>query len=620
MQIHRPFIATATAITVAAALVGAGALAMAAPAAADPMSPQTGARVSTSGNPTASPGGNVYYLDASGGSDSNSGTSSTAAWKTLSKVTAATFGPGDVVAFKRGQTFTGSATIAESGTTIKPIVVTAYGTGSQPVLTNPGQLNMLVLDAANISVKNLAFTTGAEFTTGMTPTNYENSGAVLITSNGTKGKVEDSTFTDVGIGVKAYAASAEVLHNTFRDLRIAYNGPDPDGVQTSYGAIGVSANNSNIHIAYNDFINCRSTDSPYGADGGAIEIEGLLHTKDNITIDHNYSRGSQGFLEATETTTANVTLSYNLSDDYQQFIAWDTTTTPHNWLAVNNTVLRSHDNSRLFDQYYYRVTGPTPADDWITIRNNIFIANAWFSIHNFPKDHNLYGNSVGLGSGTGGFFPMGAGDIVGAPGFVNPTTGDLRLSATSAALNNGAPSTDTADLFGNPTNVGLGTDMGATERQSNPTAGSNAVADGGFEAQTSITSTSSPWFSEGPLSYGVDVNAGKARTGQDNAWIATTGTDWGALKQTVVVSANSTYRMTTWVKTSANDDNAWIGAKTTSGTVLGEIRHGASAAGYTRYLITFDTGSNTSVVLHIGYWGAGTTTFSQVDDVFLQKL
>lgn len=620
MKIHRPFTAATTALAVTAALVG-GAVLISAPAAADPLSPQTGARVSTSGNPTAPAGSNVYYVDSVNGSDGNNGKSTTAAWKTLAKVTSFTFGSGDVIAFKRGQTITGTATISESGTTNKPIVVTAYGTGTQPVLSNPGQLNMLVLDGSNIQVQNIAFADGATFTSDLGQTNYENSGAIVVTSNGTNDLVQDSTFTNVGIGVKTYGLNSQVLHNMFQNLQIAYVGPDPtDGTPTSYGAIGVSVDNSGVRVAYNDFINCRSTNSPYGADGGAVEVEGYEHTKDNVSVDHNYSRGSQGFIEATETTTSNVTVAYNISDDYQQFIAWDTTTTPNNWLAVNNTILRSNDNSRLFDQYYYRVSGPSPASNWITIRNNIFIATAWFSVYNFPHDHNLFGNSLGLGATTGTTYAKGLGDIYGDPAFVNQAGHDLRLTGTSAALNNGVASTSSTDLFGNPTNVGLGTDMGAAEYQTNPTVGSNLVSDGGFETQTSITATSTPWYSEGTQTVGVDVNAGKSHSGQDDAWIATSGTEWGGIKQNVAVTANTNYRLTVWVKSSSTDDNAWLGVKTTSGTVLKEIGHGASASAYTRYIVTFNSGSNTTVSLYAGDWGSGPGTFEQIDDVTLQKL
>lgn len=597
------------------ALVAAS-VTLAAPANADTLSPSTGARVTTSGTPTAGSGGTVYYVDSVSGNNSNSGTSTGSAWQSLSKVDSSNFVAGDVVAFKRGQTFSGSAVIDNAGTTTNFITVTAFGSGAQPILTNPGGWYILRLDAANIKIDDLAFTNSAVFDNadgaGINGAKYERSGAVSVSGNGANVLVEDSTFTNVGVGVKTYGLNSKVQHNTFKDLRIAFRGVDA-GTETSYGALGVSANNSGIDISYNDFINCRSTDSPYGADGGAIEIEGFLYNKNNITIHHNYSRGSQGFLEVTETTSSNVSVTYNVSDDYQQFIAWDTTTTPSGYFAGNNTVVRSSDSSRLFDQYYYRVTGPSPAAGWITIRNNIFQTAASFSIFNFPHDHNLFSSNVSIG------YALGAGDIVGDPKFLNASTRDLRTTLVSPAVDNGAASTSTTDWYSNPVNVGLGVDIGAYEYQTPAAGGTNLVSDPGFETQTTITSSTSPWWSEGTLSYGVDVNAGKARSGQDNGWIATSGSSWGAVRQTISVTANTNYRLVVWVKSSSNLDAGWIGARTTAGALLGELRHGQSGA-YTRYIISFNSGSNTSVRLYTGLYGAGSSTWQMIDDVVLQQI
>jgi hypothetical protein len=389
----------------------------------------------------------------------------------------------------------------------------------------------------------------------------------VATINAYAADIQDSTFTNVGLGVKTYGKNSTILHNTFQNLQIAYT----DASQ-SYGAIGVSVNNDGIRVAWNDFINCRSTNSPYGADGGAVEIEGFTPTKNDILIDHNYSKGSQGFLEVTETTTSNVKIQYNVSNDYQQFIAWDTTTTPSNYVASNNTVLRS-TGSRLFDQYYYAHAGPAPAANWITIRNNVFGGNAPFSFFDFPHDHNLFAPGIGLGGNA-----LGSGDIVADPSFVNASTGDLRLQAGSAAVDNAAATSATTDLDAAATNVGVGVDMGAFERQGFLAGSASVVAEGGFETQTSVTTASGPWFGEGTHAFGVDVAAGVAHSGSDNGWTATTGTGWGALKQTVPVSANSTYRLTVWVQTSSNLTTAYLGAKSTAGAVVSEIRSGAAAS------------------------------------------
>lgn len=586
------------------------------PARAEVRPAATGAYPPSGGQPQALAGGSVYYVDSATGNDSAAGTSAQAAWKSLARVSASGFSPGDVIAFKRGQTFTGSATIASAGTVNAPITLTSYGTGNRPVLTNPGGWNMLVLDAPYLAVTDLSFTDGVVFTnddgTGIRGPKYERSGAVAITSNGSAARVSNSVFTDVGVGVKTYGADSVIERNTFEDLRIAFRGMD-SGSETSYGALGVSINNSGVRVSQNDFLDCRSTDSPYGADGGAIEIEGFAHAKNNITIDHNYSRGSQGFLEVTETTSANVTLSYNISDDYQQFVAWDTTTHPTGYLAENNTVVRSRDDSRLFDQYFYREEGPEPTADWITIRNNIFLASAWLTFHDFPRDHNIYGHGVGLD------IPLGPGDMVTDPALMDPAQHDLRPSALSPAIDNGAATNSAVDVFGNPTALGSGVDIGAVEYQQVPVLGASLLQDGGFESMTALTSTSTPWATEGQIWFGLDNQPGKAHSGNGNAWMVGEGDRWGAITQTIPVTPNTTYRMSAWVRGAAGVDAVWIGARAGSGAVLNEMRVGGRSD-YTPHTLTFSSGSSSSVTVFLGMWSAPGGLWLQVDDVTVQKV
>ena len=76
----------------------------------------------------------VYFVDASAGSDENSGLSITEAWKTLEKVNAVSLNPGDTVLFKRGEVWTGTMIISDSGIEGSPITVAAYGDGPAPVI------------------------------------------------------------------------------------------------------------------------------------------------------------------------------------------------------------------------------------------------------------------------------------------------------------------------------------------------------------------------------------------------------------------------------------------------------------------------------------------------------
>ena len=80
----------------------------------------------------------VYHIDALNGNDNNKGTSEKEAWKTLSKVVSmrSHFNAGDVIAFKRGQTFYGPAYFNDlHGERNRPIVFTSYGEGSKPIIT-----------------------------------------------------------------------------------------------------------------------------------------------------------------------------------------------------------------------------------------------------------------------------------------------------------------------------------------------------------------------------------------------------------------------------------------------------------------------------------------------------
>jgi len=77
----------------------------------------------------------TYYVSSSTGNDSNSGTSTSAAWKTVAHVNGQAFLPGDSILFKRGDVWNESLATSSSGNTGNPISFDAYGTGAAPNLT-----------------------------------------------------------------------------------------------------------------------------------------------------------------------------------------------------------------------------------------------------------------------------------------------------------------------------------------------------------------------------------------------------------------------------------------------------------------------------------------------------
>jgi lysophospholipase L1-like esterase len=153
-------------------------------------------------------------------------------------------------------------------------------------------------------------------------------------------------------------------------------------------------------------------------------------------------------------------------------------------------------------------------------------------------------------------------------------------------------------------------------------APADLVLGSGFEDQLAAGLAPAPWTTEssapGTGSFGVDRGVGKSRTGANNGWIATSGTGWNALKQTVAVTPGGTYRLSVWLRNSQNFTGGYVGVKTTTGAVIDEVQHGA-AANYTNYVVTFAAGTRSSVVLHVGYWGPGVGSWEQVDDVTLPR-
>lgn len=79
----------------------------------------------------------AYYVDPNG-NDANDGKSPATAWKTLSKVSSTTFLPGDSILFLAGGTWSGQLSPQGSGTFGAPIIITRYGTGTDPVINGNG--------------------------------------------------------------------------------------------------------------------------------------------------------------------------------------------------------------------------------------------------------------------------------------------------------------------------------------------------------------------------------------------------------------------------------------------------------------------------------------------------
>ena len=95
----------------------------------------------------------IYYVDASLGSDVNPGTSTDASWRTLSKVNASNFLPGDSILFKCGESWREELIVPNSGEVGKPIFFGQYGAcddSNKPLLIGSDVVNNWSLDSGDI--------------------------------------------------------------------------------------------------------------------------------------------------------------------------------------------------------------------------------------------------------------------------------------------------------------------------------------------------------------------------------------------------------------------------------------------------------------------------------------
>ncbi len=91
----------------------------------------------------------TYYVSNSG-SDSNSGTSESSPWESLTKVNSYSFSPGDQILFKRGDQWEGTINVNASGSSGNPIVYGAYGNGDTPKIYGSEEITGWTLYSGNI--------------------------------------------------------------------------------------------------------------------------------------------------------------------------------------------------------------------------------------------------------------------------------------------------------------------------------------------------------------------------------------------------------------------------------------------------------------------------------------
>jgi hypothetical protein len=112
----------------------------------------------------------IYYVNALSGSDSNSGTSPTSAWASLTPASGTTFAPGSQILLADGQNWYGTLNVASSGTNGDPITYGSYLASNSPNNSNPTIWGSDIIPSPTMSFTGIANVGGDETYTYSDPT------------------------------------------------------------------------------------------------------------------------------------------------------------------------------------------------------------------------------------------------------------------------------------------------------------------------------------------------------------------------------------------------------------------------------------------------------------------
>ena len=387
--------------------------------------------------PLGSEAGRTFYVDKKNGSDANSGRSPSKAWKTLGKVRAASFDPGDTIRFRRDRTWYGTLRITDSGTTDDPITLAPYGTGKRPKFK--GANSCVDLQGSHIHAKKLK-AVACDWA------------GFRIEGDHVRLTYSSAKHSSVGIVVRPPSTRAVVKHNLVEDndrMHVLTKGGTDDS-----GAFGILLQGHRTEVAFNRISGHDAFSYDYGRDGAAVEVYGATENH----IHHNVAIDNHAFTELGNPTSADNTFAYNVvrsSLKNSSFLI--TRGAESGWGPIlgtnvyNNTVHMTGRGTQGF--VCHAGCGP----DILRMRNNIIKA-VWkdgYADAPFDGNHNLYGGDMQQ-------FSLGSHDLVTHPRFMGPPS--LRLKASSPAVDAGIDLGYAFDVRARPI-VGA-PDLGAHERQS----------------------------------------------------------------------------------------------------------------------------------------------------------
>jgi hypothetical protein len=290
----------------------------------------------------------TYFISPLG-DDTQAGTSITQAWRTVDKVNATTFQPGDSVLFSGRQTFAGSITLRTSnpGTATHPIVISSYGSGWATIASG-SSYGFYAQNTAGIKINCLNFVGAGRLSNdesgvifyldslnshlsylrldSLNVSGYRNSGISIGSWKGTSG------YSDVRItacqvhangeaGLSSYSESLAAHHNWYVGNCKAFDNTGRATVTTTNTGNGIVLSGidgaliEHCEACYNGGLNANQSGGPVGIwgyccnnliiqyceahhnssgtapDGGGFDLDGGCT---NSVLQYNYSHDNAG--------------------------------------------------------------------------------------------------------------------------------------------------------------------------------------------------------------------------------------------------------------------------------------------------------------------------------------
>ena len=462
----------------------------------------------------------TYYVSSSTGNDNNPGTISQP-WQTLNKVNTRAFSPGDIILFKKGDTWNGELHPSTAGTAANYISYGAYSTGINPVIHATSNY---ALNGNKNYIRYSDFILENAITGGyITYSNNQELNNIVSRNNGGNGYLvrgNNNVFTN-----------SRAENNQQYGFLGDDNGGTPSTGHTLNNFIATYNKGEGIQFRIANNIVVNNGEASYNGEYPTTEGNGLTFTIVNtatITNFHSHHNWGNGLLVIDGSSNVQVIggeYNHNIRGhiDYPaSCIRFDTNTANSKVLYVNSHDCDSsgmiledgaHDNlvayslfynnerglsygnvpglnNKIYNNVFYNNVGSDSGGLGIrnnvpvTVKNNIFLNNnkgMFFdnggNILTHSIDYNLYfGNTVDIRFGStsysasqvqnGQYYSATGYEQHGiglSPLFVNPSGYDFHLQQTSPAKDNGTSVGLTRDLDGTSVPQGSAVDIGAYE-------------------------------------------------------------------------------------------------------------------------------------------------------------